>query len=195
MPRPPAVLPHDPDIALMLRVQRDEPGAFTDLERRFRGIILARLARWLGDRDEAEDLTQDVLLRLYRSRRSYRPTARFGTWLFHIVRNVARNAARARKRRHWVASLAEASVESRLGRVEGPDVPWGLERRELADVVRAAVADLGGRQRLALELQQFQHRSYIEVAARLHITPKAAKSLLYRARHQLRLELLKRHLP
>jgi RNA polymerase sigma-70 factor (ECF subfamily) len=188
--------PHleDPEIALMLRVQRDEPGAFAELERCFRSQIFARCYRWVGDRQEAEDLAQDVFLRLYRSRRRYKPTARFGTWLFHITQNAARNALRARKRRPCLplGVLADRPGEPRqqVGLSEPPSRQ--LERLELADEVRAAVADLGHRQRLALEMQQFQHRTYAEVAAALKMSPKAAKSLLYRARIQLRLELLKR---
>jgi RNA polymerase sigma-70 factor (ECF subfamily) len=187
--------PHeDPEITLMLRVQRDEPGAFAELERRFRGKIFGRFYRWLGDRQEAEDLVQDVFLRLYRSRRRYRPTARFGTWLFHITRNVARNALRARKRRQCLPlGLLDTLANSPAEQSCPAELPYrNLERLELVKLVRAAVADLGHRQRLALELQQFQDRSYAEVAAAMHMSPKAAKSLLYRARHQLREELLKR---
>jgi RNA polymerase sigma-70 factor (ECF subfamily) len=189
-----AHLAEDPETALMLRVKRDEPGAFAELERRCRHKIFGRFFRWLGDRQEAEDLAQDVFLRVYRSRRRYRPTARFGTWLFHITQNVARNALRARKRRlSRSLETLDGGREELFCQVRGEAAPLRhLESVELADVVRAAVADLGDRQRLALEMQQFQHRSCAEVAAALHVTPRAAKSLLYRARVQLRVGLLKR---
>src|SRR5262249_30088473 len=86
--------PADPEIDLMLRVQRHEPGAFAELVARYWPRVFGRFFRQLGDRQEAEDLAQNVFLRLYRVRHRYRPAARFATWLFHIARNVARNALR-----------------------------------------------------------------------------------------------------
>ena len=83
----------------MLRAQEDEPEAFAELVGRYWTRVFGRFCRQLGDRQEAEDLTQDVFLRLYRSRKRYRPEAKFATWLFHITQNVARNALRSRRRR------------------------------------------------------------------------------------------------
>ncbi|MFN4257656.1 MAG: RNA polymerase sigma factor [Gemmataceae bacterium] len=183
---------NDPDVQLMLRVQRDEAGAFAELVRRFWSRIFGRLYRLVGDRHEAEDLAQDVFLRLYRSRKRYQPTARFTTWLFLITQNVARNGLRTR-RRHPVVPLSEwdrNETRRDSGQPpeptcrEAPSVP--LERAELAYLVRLAVADLAERQRLALELHQFEERTYQEVAEELDMSLEAAKSLLYRARNQLR---------
>jgi RNA polymerase sigma-70 factor (ECF subfamily) len=180
----------DPEVALMLRVQGGDGEAFAELQRRYGARVLGYFCRLLRDRAEAEDLTQDVFLRLYRSRARYQPRARFATWIFHISQNVARNALRARRRKPWVRpgagglgtrGLLEALLSDRGEAPSGP-----LERDELAGVVRAAVAELAGRQRTALELHQFHDRTYAEVAAELDMTPKAAKSLLYRARNQLR---------
>jgi RNA polymerase sigma-70 factor, ECF subfamily len=181
----------DPDAARMLRARSGQPGAFAELVERYWSRVFGRFYRQLGDRQEAEDLAQEVFLRLYRSRTSYRPTARFSTWLYHIAGNVARNALRRRRRKPVVplgqyadnTDGADREGWALPARCEPPALP--LERAELADVVRSAVAGLGGRQRTALELQ-FQDRSYSEIAAALAVTPKAAKSLLYRARLQLR---------
>ncbi len=179
----------DPEVRLMLRVRDGDAAAFVELERIYRTRVLGWFCRRLGDRSEAEDLTQDVFLRLYRARGSYKPRARFATWVFHITQNVARNALRSRRRRPCVRLETAASepgmVETLLpDRAEPPSRP--LERDELAGVVRAAVAGLAGRQRVAVELHQFEDRTYSQVAAELDMTPKAAKSLLYRARNQLR---------
>src|SRR5438876_7855312 len=92
----------DPDVDLMFRVQRDEPDAFAELTERFSTRIFARLFRTLHDRQEAEDLTQDVFMRLYRSRRRYQARAKFSTWLYHITQNVVRNALRRRRRHAWL---------------------------------------------------------------------------------------------
>jgi len=183
----------DPDTEQMLRVQRDEPGAFAELVAHYWGQVFGRFYRQLGDRQEAEDLAQDVFLRLYRNRKRYRPRAKFATWLFHIARNVARNALRTRRRKPLLPVAIAAgcddehpALSSLTDECDTPSRP--LERAELAGAVRVAVATLIGRQRTAVELQ-FQDRSYSEIAAELDMTPKAAKSLLYRARNQLRLSL------
>src|SRR5262245_54846783 len=103
----------DPDVRLMLRVQKDETTAFAELLDRYRTRIFGHLYRLLSNRQDAEDLTQEVFLRLYRSRKRYQPTARFATWLFHITQNVARNALRSRRRRPCVR------LETLAGPAEG----------------------------------------------------------------------------
>lgn len=188
-------LPRDADTDFMLRVQREEPGAFAELMRRYEARVFGRLYRLLGDRQEAEDLTQDVFLRVYRARQHYRPRAKFATWLFCIVQNVARNAVRSRRRHpcrrlglHAVPGRDDRPAENTLAaRCEAPSQP--VERAELAAVVRAAVSTLAGRQRTALELFEFHDHTCPQIAAEMHMTAKAVKSMLYRARNQLRLRL------
>src|SRR5260370_5127617 len=87
----------DPDVALMLRVQQDDAAAFTELIARFRARIYGHLLRRLGNRQDAEDLTQEVFLRLFRHRKRYQPRPRLGTWLFHITHNLASNAIPSRQ--------------------------------------------------------------------------------------------------
>jgi RNA polymerase sigma-70 factor, ECF subfamily len=183
---------NDPEVRLMLSVRDGDEDAFRQLMDRYSGRIFGFFYRRLGDRQEAEDLTQEVLLRLFRARRSYQPRARFSTWIFHITQNVARNALRFRQRHpsvHLPATLEEEYLRDgvRFAAAETPSAP--LERAERANMVRAAIADLGERQRAALELHQFHNHTYAEVAAQLDMTPKAAKSLLYRTRNLLRARL------
>lgn len=183
----------DPDVRLMLRVRSGETALFAELVDRYRARVYSHFCRQVGDRGEAEDLTQEVFLRLYRSRARYEPRARFATWVFHVTQNVARNALRSRRRHPCVhldtAALQEGSLLDRLLTDRGEDPSCRIERRELAGVVRSAVADLAYRQRTAIELHQLHDRTYAEVAEELAMTPKAAKSLLYRARIQLRTAL------
>lgn len=180
----------DPDIALMLRVQGDDTEAFAQLVTRYRTRIFGRFVRLLGDRQEAEDLTQEVFLRLYRHRKRYQPRARLATWLYHISRNLGANALRARQARHAIVSgLLDRDRIRAIPGVDGRPPSLNLERSEAAMVVRVAVGGLARRQRAAIELHQFQDCSYAEVAEELAMTPKAAKSLLYRARIQLRAAL------
>ncbi len=181
----------DPDAARMVRARRGDVAAFAELVRRYWSPVVGRFVRQLGDRQEAEDLAQEVFLRLYRARRRYRPRAKFSTWLYHVAANVARNAVRSRRRRPCrpLARLCGPQPDDAFSqrylpdRGDGPSRP--LERAELAGQVRGALAALAGRQRLALELQ-VEDRSYREIARRLALTPEATKSLLYRARQQLK---------
>ncbi len=176
----------DPDVRLMLRVRDGDSAAFAELTELYSSRVFGYLCRQIGDRAEAEDLTQEVFMRLYRARQRYQPSARFGTWVFHVTQNVARNALRSKRRRPWVPldGTFLGDQGQPLDRCESPSRP--LERCELAGAVRAAVAGLGSRQRAAVELHQFHDCTYAEVAAELDMSPKAAKSLLYRARNQLR---------
>jgi RNA polymerase sigma-70 factor (ECF subfamily) len=175
----------------MLRVRKDDQEAFNELLERYRIRIFGHFYRVLNNRQDAEDLTQEVFMRLYRSRKRYQPRARFATWLFHITQNVARNAIRSRRRRpclrlEALAGAAESpAIEGFLfDRGEEPSRP--VERAEAATMVRAAVSTLAGRQRTAVVLHQLEDRTYNEVAAEMEMSPEAAKSLLYRARNQLR---------
>src|SRR3990170_1525995 len=92
----------DPDIRLMLRVRDDDSAAFADLVERFQHRLVAVMHHLVGNADEAEDLAQEVFLRVYRVRKKYTPKAKFATWLFTIANNLALNALRDRKRRPTV---------------------------------------------------------------------------------------------
>ena len=179
----------DPDVSLMLRVSEDDEAAFAELVRRYNRRVLGFFRRQMVDRGEAEDLTQEVFLRIYRYRRRYQPRARFATWIFFVARNVARNARRTQRRHPSVQLEAHSEALPGMERLlldEGETPSSSLERTERQELIRAAVAELGGRKRAALELHQFQDCSYAEVAQLLRMTAKAAKSLLYRARLELR---------
>lgn len=188
----------DPDVRLMLRVRDDDAAAFETLVRRYEARLV-RLMRHLGPRpDLAEDLAQETFLRVYRARKNYVPGAKFSTWLFTIAGNVARNAARSVHRRAEVSEIDAPQGES-----SGPGnllastiteasglMPVRLaEGSERAEIVRSAVAQLGERQRMALMLSRFENLSYAEIAEAMGLTTKAVKSLLSRARVNLK-ELL-----
>src|SRR4029077_8838699 len=89
----------DPDIRLMLRVRNDEPGAFEELVENYQRRLVAVMHHLIGSADEAEDLAQEVFLRVYRSRKKYRPRSKFSTWLFTIANNLALNSLRSRQRK------------------------------------------------------------------------------------------------
>ncbi|MFW6124759.1 MAG: RNA polymerase sigma factor [Pirellulales bacterium] len=184
----------DPDVRFMLRVQQDDdPGAFAHLMETYQGRVLALLEHLLGDPELAEDLTQETFLRVYRSRKTYLPSAKFSTWLFTIVNNLALNAARSRGRRREVAiegrdsgPLGARPLEQ-LAQVTSGQLPARqLEKAELRDMVRHAVEALGERQRMAMLLNKFEQMSYADIGEVMGMSPMAIKSLLSRARSNLR---------
>ncbi|MFQ3594005.1 MAG: RNA polymerase sigma factor [Gemmataceae bacterium] len=180
----------DPDVQRMQRVVAGDHQAFAELRERYASRVLGLLVRLLQHRNDAEDALQEVFLRLYRSRHRYQPRAGFATWIFHIAHNVARNAQRTRRRKplrclDFTESRALKLAEMNLPcTADSPELR--SERLEQVQKVRQAIAALGGRSAQALQLHQLEGRTCHEVANALQITPKAAKSLLYRARNQLR---------
>ncbi len=181
----------DPDLQLMLRVRDGDVDAFTELVAKYQDRVLALFYNLVGDYEEAEDLTQETFLRVYRYRNRYRPTARFTTWLFTIVHNLAANARRSHRRKRAIR-LADAVPDA-----SGPqEFDWLVAKSrsagtkvadiEMCELVREALGHLSERQRMALLLHKFEGLPYAEIAAIMDTTVPAIKSLLARARMQLR---------
>jgi RNA polymerase sigma-70 factor (ECF subfamily) len=185
----------DPDIRLMLRVREDQPGAFEELVELYQHRLVAVMNHLVGNASEAEDLAQEAFLRVYRARKKYRPRSKFSTWLFTIANNLALNALRARQRKPVVPLPAQESVPlgPRPAEQIVPDRGSGpmqrIQRQELAALVRQALEGLNERQRMAVVLNKFEDMNYAEIAEVMGLTTKAVKSLLSRARMNLRAAL------
>jgi RNA polymerase sigma-70 factor, ECF subfamily len=185
----------DPDIRLMLRVRDDDEPAFAELVELYHQRLVTVLQHLVGRTDEAEDLAQEVFLRVYRGRKKYHPRAKFSTWLFTIANNLALNFLRNRQRKPVVplnlrdsgpmgARPAEQMVQDR----EHPP-SQRVQQQELAAVIEQALETLNERQRVAVVLNKFEDMNYAEIAEVMGLTTKAVKSLLSRARENLRLVL------
>lgn len=183
----------DPDAALMQAFQRGDESAFAKLVDRHRERVFRLACRYLGDQNAAEDLAQESFVRVYRAKNTWRPEARFSTWLYRVTANACLNELRARKVRRGVESVApagpggEAALDPADGRGEAP--ADALVRKETAERVREAVARLPDDQRLAVVLSKYEGLSYRELADALSRSVPAVKSLLVRARENLRREL------
>lgn len=182
----------DPDVRLMLRVQDDSAGAFEELVELYQHRLVAVLHHVVGSAEEAEDLAQEVFLRVYRARKNYRPECRFSTWLFTIANNLALNSLRSRQRKpvvplpmHDSGPLGPRPAEH-LVRDRGEAPGQRLQQQELAAIIRRALDGLNERQRLAVMLNKFEDMNYAEIAQVMGLTTKAVKSLLNRARANLR---------
>jgi RNA polymerase sigma-70 factor, ECF subfamily len=190
----------DPDVRLMLAVRDDNAAAFDELMLRYQNRLVTVLEHLVGRRDQAEDLAQEVFLRVYRARKRYVAGAKFSTWLYTIANHVAANALRSLSRRPEVNLTVrpnESGGTNALDRMalaaSGAMPARQLDKVELRDVVRAALAGLSERQRLAVLLNKFEGMSYADIAATMEMSPQAVKSLLSRARVNLK-EILEPYL-
>ena len=183
----------DPDVRLMLRVRDDDAEAFRQLVERYQDRLTSILAYQVGDKDRAEDLAQEVFLRVYRARKRYVPGAKFSTWLFTIANRAGLNALHNQSRRKEVrmASTADETGAMTLQpAAESAVMPTRqADRHELRGEVRRAIESLGERQRVAVMLAKFEHLGYAEIGEVMGIQPQAVKSLLARAREKLRVTL------
>ncbi len=184
---------HDPDVRLMLEVRDDKAAAFEELMLRYQNRLVTVLEHLVGRRDLAEDLAQDVFLRIYRARKRYVPGAKFSTWLFTIANNVASNALRSQSRRrevNWKTKPGEstgANALDQMAQAASSLMPARqMDKAEMREVVREAIGTLNERQRLAVLLSKFENMSYEDIAETMQMTPQAIKSLLSRARGNLR---------
>ncbi|MHC4972898.1 MAG: RNA polymerase sigma factor [Planctomycetota bacterium] len=183
------------DVELMLAAGAGDEGAFGELVSRHRDAIVNLTYRYLGNRADAEDLAQEVFLKAYRARKRYRPEAKFTTWLYRVAVNACLNEVRNRKHRptHGAATLTSGDDEGGfipvLADTAAESPADATLRSELAAYVRDAVDDLPERQRLALLLNKFHGLSYEELAESLDMTIPGIKSLLVRARENVRLRI------
>lgn len=186
----------DPDVRLMLQVKHGSAAAFEELVLRYQGRLLTVLEHLVNNREQAEDLTQEVFLRVFRARERYEPGAKFSTWLFTIANNVALNSQRSKSRRREVGVPERMGTDSMPMQLDqmalaasGQMPARALDKAEAAEVVRLALESLNPRQRMALLLSKFEGMSYHDIAASMDMTVQATKSLLSRARENLRVIL------
>jgi RNA polymerase sigma-70 factor (ECF subfamily) len=186
----------DPGVRWMLAWQAGDEAAFDRIVEAYSPQVYALLTRFLGSRRNREDLVQEAFLRVIRARDRYEPTARFTTWLFRIVYNLAVNETQRGVAREPLAfeGFGAARGSGGDGDEGGFDVgdesavppSSGLEREDVVRAVRAAIALLPENQRMALILAKYEERPYAEIAEVLGSSEKAVKSLIHRARETLR---------
>jgi len=183
----------DPDVRLMLRVRDDDAAAFDELMLRYQNRLVTVLEHLVNRRDQAEDLAQEVFLRVFRARKRYVPGAKFSTWLFTIANHVASNSLRDQSRRPEInlrpnesGSLGTNPLERLAQAASGMMPTRQLDKAELRDMVRGAMEGLNQRQRMAVLLSKFEEMSYADIAATMEMSVQAVKSLLTRARLNLR---------
>jgi RNA polymerase sigma-70 factor (ECF subfamily) len=185
----------DFDTELMIQVQRNDAHSFGILLNRNRNVVVQYLARMVQNQAIAEELSQDVFIRVYRSREKYEPTARFSTWLYRITTNVALNHFRDEKRsQHNVSLDVQDSEQIRHQAMDhAPLVEQRLLNEVVAEQIRRAVRSLPPKQRAAVIMHKYDEMDYAQIAGILGCTPSAVKALMFRAYETLRARLAGLH--
>lgn len=180
----------DEDVRLMLDFKAGNVASFEVLLKKYFKRILNFIFRYVGIRSVAEDLTQEVFMRVYKSAPNYLPRAKFKTWVYTIARNTSINEVKRNKQK--IVSLDE------MIECEGEQIPRQVEdktidrpdesaiRAETARVVKKAIYALGEKQRMVIILRRYENFSYQEIAKTMKISEKAVKSLLSRGRENLK---------
>ena len=178
------------DVRLMQLVSAGETAAFEELVERHQRLVVGTVARMLGSNSDVEDIAQQVFVRVWRSAKRYVPRAKFTTWLLKITRNLVFNELRRRSRHAQLPLQVEPDDEERPikdERAMAPDA--SLLEQELQRAIETAIAQLPETQRMAVVLRRYDELSYEEIAAVLGQSVPAVKSLLFRARTELRTRL------
>jgi len=183
-----AVAALERDAELMLRVRDGDETSFALLLERHRRPVVHFLYRMVPNQAVSEELAQEVFLRVYRSRASYEPTAKFTTWLFRIATHLALNWIRDNKKEKNQESLNEELIEGAERQVSDgqPTVEARMLYQSRLDEVRKAIDALPGKQRAAVVMHKFDDLEYTQIARALSCSESAVKSLLFRAYESLR---------
>jgi RNA polymerase sigma-70 factor (ECF subfamily) len=180
----------------MLDVKAGDERSFELLLQRYRTPLVNFLYRMVRSREQAEDLAQEVFIRVYRAREEYVPSAKFTTWLFRIATNLALNSLRDHRYQKLEMSIDAPLTSSEEGDErpfevadKHPTVEQDLVEEERKKMIRHAIEKLPEKQRAAVLLHKYQELDYAEIAKILSCSESALKSLLFRAYEMLRVEL------
>jgi RNA polymerase sigma-70 factor (ECF subfamily) len=180
------------DVRLMQLVAAGDTSAFEQLIERHQALVAGTVARMLGSNSDVEDIAQQVFIRVWKSARRYIPRAKFTTWLLKITRNLVFNELRRSKRHAHISLQSEPGAEEVLLKDEkNPPPDASLLETELQRAIEEAIIQLPESQRMALVLRRYEQLSYEQIAEVLDLSVPAVKSVLFRARTELRTRLSK----
>jgi RNA polymerase sigma factor (sigma-70 family) len=180
------------DVRLMQLVGRGDTSALEELIERHQSLVAGTVARMLGSNSDVEDIAQQVFIRVWKSARRYVPRAKFTTWLLKITRNLVFNELRRSKRHTHVPLQTNPGAEELPVKDEvNPAPDAALLETELQQAIEEAITQLPESQRMALILRRYEQLSYEEISEVLDLSVPAVKSVLFRARTELRARLSK----
>lgn len=175
---------NEEDIQLMLRFKEGDISAFAEIFNKYKKEVLNTVYRIIGNRDEAEDLSQEVFLRIYNAGKRYKPTAEFKTYLRKIAMNVCFSHLRRKKILKFIS--LDRFFKDKEQHLETSN-PENIQiQEELKSFLKEAILKLPENQRMAIVLRHYNNLSYEEIANVINLTPQAVKSLIFRARENLK---------
>lgn len=178
------------DLELMIRVSQGDVEAFQSLVELHRFAVIGTVTKMLGSPFEAEDIAQQVFLRVWKAAPRYQPSAQFNTWLFTITRNLVYNETRRRQRKPTVSVEAHQNFSYQIvADLHATSPAVDAQHSEFEEAVERAIEALPDRQRTALLLRRNEEMPYLEIGRRLSTTEPAVKKLLFRARTNLKSSL------
>ncbi len=182
------------DAAIMLELRSGNMAGFDFLIQKYRKPIIHFMYRMVHNQAVAEELAQEVFLRVYRSRETYRAEARFSTWLYRIATNLGVNYARDNRHERMASTVYLDEADSETGTTPDvadttPDVEVKMLRQERLNAIRAHVMSLPERQRMAVLMHKYEGMDYRQIGDVLKLSESATKSLLFRAYQTLREKL------
>ena len=184
----------DPDAKLMLEFAKGNTSAFEQILKKHKGLVINIAYRFIQNRAEAEDIAQEVFLRVYDSAKRYNPKAKFTTWIYKITTNICLNRLRAKK---YLQTISLDKPISAAGSEIIPEIPnpsyvhpsVNEEKKELNKLVKEAISSLPINQRMAVILQKYEGLSYMEISEIMRCSTSAVDSLLQRAKQNLKRKL------
>ena len=180
----------DPDVILMLKFKEGDKAAFEQLLDKYQKPVINFIYRMIQDRDEADDLAQEVFVRVYNSAKRYEPKAKFSTWIYRITKNLCLNELRRRKRKFIsldeTISTEEGELKREIASPEATSPYQDTSKHELQKVVKEAIESLPANQRIAVILRRYEQLSYEDIAKTMECSVSAVKSLLSRAKESLK---------
>jgi RNA polymerase sigma-70 factor, ECF subfamily len=178
---------HDEDVRLMGLIRDGDTAAFEQLVERHQMLVIGTVARMLGSNSDVDDIAQQVFIRVWKSAGRYVPRAKFTTWLLKITRNLVFNELRRSKRRAHIPIQMDPDAEEIPLKDEGTQAPDAAAlEKELQEAIDRAIARLPETQRMAVILRRYEDMSYEQISDVLDISVPAVKSVLFRARTELR---------
>ncbi len=180
----------DPDVRLMLEFKDGNKASFEALMRTYFPRLLNFIYRFVGNRELAEDLTQEVFIKVYHNASGYKPQAKFQTWIYTIAKNICLNELR--KHKNQTVSMDETfetqddTLKRQFEDTKTPNVAQEMVAKEKIEVIKKAIESLPESQRMAVILRRYDNFSYEEIAKAMNTSVKAVKSLLSRSKENLK---------